>query len=493
MDYLLNLAILNGLELTNLDNINKGIIDLPNDIFGVYVTINRTTQSNNENYKNKIHGCIGYWNSNFNLLSLDKIIEYIKHLSHKATWEDPRSKFFDNIFRDSQAEFEITFMLNEIYEVDTNGYCNKLNNYYNNNSNYGILVLDINNNKSTFLPKIFNKDWDTIKKTLLQNAKIKSNSYQFLCYNTMSIKKKIYKILENNIFDFAKVNYVEFINDYYKNDIPNTVDSDDNIIYLSNDVEILSFINNLYEVDIYIDDHIIDKIKELIEHYKNKYVKNKKGFRQASTFLLQILSKKYKDDSNKYFSKLVCNYLVNSMDWLDKNFEKPEALVSICYNSPNEYKRFLIESRNKILKEIIPNNYKIEDIFAYNWQTKLLNTMYMLFIETDNNIKQHSIVLIERILKILDKLYENKETDVSYYIISFESLCNLLIFIFEEENIKKKVLNNIIYLTKLLMDKYNYKYGLFESNDGSCKVSLTEHFINGITSLNYSINYINNN
>ena len=134
-------------------------------------------------------------------MNKNNIIESIKMVSYKATWEDNRKNYFDTIYKDSYSDYEITFLLNNIYAINNeNGLIIPLNTYYDNNSNYGVIVTDINNKRATYLPKIFKeaKDWNYIKTSLLNKAGIKSTSYQFYAYNTQVFNKQITKHCSNN-------------------------------------------------------------------------------------------------------------------------------------------------------------------------------------------------------------------------------------------------------------------------------------------------------
>ena len=133
-------------------------------------------------------------------------------------------------------------------ENNENGLIIPLNTYYDNNSNYGVIVTDINNKRATYLPKIFKeaKDWNYIKTSLLNKAGIKSTSYQFYAYNTQVFNKQIYKIFTPQFFNNIKFNYINFINDYYVSDIPYIVTKDKKIKYDSTqDVRNLSLLNDI--------------------------------------------------------------------------------------------------------------------------------------------------------------------------------------------------------------------------------------------------------
>jgi len=43
-----------------------------------------------------------------------------------------------------------------------------------------------------------------------------------------------------------------------------------------------------------------------------------------------------------------------------------------------------------------------------------------------------------------------------------------------------------------MSNRYDEKYGLFKFNNGSSRIDITGHIINGILALNYNINYIIN-
>ena len=503
MDHLLEITICNSLEFSINENINSILNVIPDNTFGVFVTIHRNDLPNNEDYNDNVHGCIGNWTNHLDIMpgniarletmTKDNIIKSIKDVAYKATWEDNRKDYFNTIYKDSYAEYEITFMLNDIYEIDNMGYINTLNKYYNNNS-LGIIVTDINNNRATYLPKIFKeeKSWDYIKNSLLQKARITSNSYQFYAYDTQIFNKKIYKIFTTSFFDDIKLNFINFINNYYKSELPYIVTKDKKILYdKKQDVRNLSLLNDIYEFKDYINIDIITLCDIEIEKYKNKFIKDKSGLRQASSFLVQILVKNMNDKNNKHFSRQICHYLYNSIPWLEKRFERGEVLIAIALSCQKEYSSTIIENRKHIYNEMVSKNYSLNDIFQYNWESKLLYVLFQNSIENNKSIVEHANILASRIINILNKLYTKDDTETNYYAVGFEALSSILIVI-KDENIKQNILDNILYIYKILNDRYDNEYGLFKFTDNSSRVDITGHIINGILALNYNINYIIN-
>ena len=497
MNHLLDIAICNSLNFEIQENIVSVLDNIPNNAFGVFVTVHRDELPKDSTYKNNVHGCIGSWTNDLNIInnntyrfdvmSKDNIIKSIKDVAYKATWDDNRRNYFDTIYKDAYSDYEITFMLNDVHEIDTNGFIRTLN------SNYGIIVTDINNKRATYLPNIFNeeKDWNYIKNSLLSKAGINSNSFQFFAYDTQIHSKKIYEIFSVDFFNNIKFNFINFINRYYTTEIPYIVTKDKEIKYdKTQDVRNLSLLNDIYEFKDNINDNIIRLCDLEIDKYKSKYIRDKTKLRQASSFLVQILVKS-SDSVDINFSKQICSYLYYSIDFLEKRFERGEVLIAIALSCPNQNYHTLKLEQEKIYREMISKNYYINDIFQYNWESKFLYVLFQNSIKTDNNISNHAEILASRMINILDILYKNEKTETNFYAVGFEGLSSILLVV-KELSIKKSILDNILYIYKLLMDRYDTEYGLFKFLDDSSRIDITSHIINGILALNYNINYIIN-
>ena len=102
---------------------NKTIFDeniinkyFPKNVFGIFSTIRRNNKL--ETYPIDIHGCIGYWDINFNNLSKDKLYNKLLKVSYDSLWNDSRKKYFDPIETDPYSFQELDFMLNPIYKIN---------------------------------------------------------------------------------------------------------------------------------------------------------------------------------------------------------------------------------------------------------------------------------------------------------------------------------------------------------------------------------------
>ena len=206
--------ILDKLIDNNLFGINKAITIKTNydNIFGVFVTIFRNSCCTNELNNNNVHGCIGYWNNNFKLLTNDEILEHVLRVGHDATHNDSRkNNFKKSIKLDLCATYEISLMKKPLMEIDSNGYIKHLNKYFDNRE-YGIIVTNNNGNKATFLPNVFkNVSWKYISNSLLNKANIslKTEKIYFYAYNTLILKRTL-------IEKYLLKKYLFFISKYLK-------------------------------------------------------------------------------------------------------------------------------------------------------------------------------------------------------------------------------------------------------------------------------------
>jgi AMMECR1 domain-containing protein len=118
------------------------------NIFGVFTTIKRL---------DKVHGCIGYWSSNFKNLNSNTLHKESTEVSYKSVWIDSRKDQFEiPIQEDSNAILEIDFMLNPIYTINIEtGIIEDLQKPFT-NKKYGIIIQSTDNlQRATYLPEVF--------------------------------------------------------------------------------------------------------------------------------------------------------------------------------------------------------------------------------------------------------------------------------------------------------------------------------------------------
>ena len=170
---ILDRTILNIFNLPFLDIISP--VNIPNNLFGVFVTIHRHNKL--KNYPYDIHGCIGYWDDNYKTVSSKLIYDKIMTVSKDAMYNDNRREYFPPIETDPLSTIEINYMQQPLYKIDPDtGLIPELGTYFNNNK-YGLIVHHSNGNKATYLPKVFEKiNWNGIKKSISSKAGININN-----------------------------------------------------------------------------------------------------------------------------------------------------------------------------------------------------------------------------------------------------------------------------------------------------------------------------
>ena len=170
--------------------------EIPKNVFGVFVTIKRSKKDQIVDYLYDVHGCIGYWNTEYSVLDNKTIIEKMYNVGYKAYYEDSRKKYFYGLASNNpETLFEIIFMLkpeNGIIIINDNGIMSNGKEF--NNREYGIIVENkLIGNRATYLPEVFpDKSWKYIRESLLDKAGINSNeNIIFYAYEANIIKKTI--------------------------------------------------------------------------------------------------------------------------------------------------------------------------------------------------------------------------------------------------------------------------------------------------------------
>src|SRR5438874_294809 len=89
-------------------------------VFGVFVSVERGHALTKWPYD--IHGCVGYYNGNFEALDETFIYNKILDVAFKATQADNRHKYFKtSIYLDVNTTYKIYFMLLNVLRVDSSG------------------------------------------------------------------------------------------------------------------------------------------------------------------------------------------------------------------------------------------------------------------------------------------------------------------------------------------------------------------------------------
>ncbi len=174
----------------------KYIKGIPDNCFGVFVTVRRGKKL--KTWPVDIHGCIGYWDPEYKVMSKELIYEKLLSVGKSAMFDDNRRYYFPPIENDKNAMIEIDFMMTPLYNIDSEkGMIQRLNIPFDNNK-LGLIV--DGPSRATYLPKVFPKiTWENIKLELMGKAGINptysQNEIRFYAYEIKQKKIKISEVL----------------------------------------------------------------------------------------------------------------------------------------------------------------------------------------------------------------------------------------------------------------------------------------------------------
>lgn len=437
---------------------DKIIIDLlPKNTFGIFSTIRRHNKL--QKWPIDIHGCIGYWDNDFSILSQTRLYEKLLSVSYDSMWNDNRKTYFESIYNDTKSYLEIEFMLYPKYEIDNNGYIQKLNKKYD-NSKYGIIVQDDNGYRATYLPNVFNNiSWLEITNSVKQKAGIKNSKVSYYAYKIKKIRKRIIDILKDGIFGYYSMKYyTQFLlsNAIYTKEFPfpYTVKNNE-IIYSNEKVRNMSCFNELINYYTLYNDLLtntqLNKIKSIIIYY----LKNINNYNsQALSFLGNTITF-FKINNN--LKKQFCTKLEKSITEAENEFEKPELIIGIKdANCDINYE--------EIIKTIYFNEKS--SIFHMNW---VIQTFSKFNIKLKNKLIK---IFIKKVDKIINNI-DNEETNS--IAVSFEA-CSFLLY-------NNKILNYAFQLW-ISLEKRRTPNMLYSFINNESRIDISGHINNGFYNIN---------
>ena len=458
MDKILNTAVESGLKFPISDIDKESLQLIPNNTFGVFVSVERFHKL--PKWPEEIHGCIGNWNDDFSTMDKTKIIDTIKKVSYDATWNDDRRKYFSmSIYSDINSKYKIYFMLNPVLKIDSETGIMENNQKFN-NKEYGLIVRS-ESTRATYLPEVFpNSDWISIKKSILKKASSYNENGFFYAYKSKIILKTIYDYLTNDIRYFFNNSYGDFI--------PYEVKNNNIIVDKDQDVRNLASMNDILKLKL--NNKTIEKIKLNCHYYKMKYLENPLKMRQSAPFLMLLISYFYPNDA---LVNSIYNFLVNEIKTktIELNFELGEILMSLACVNPTMIIDLLNKQVEKIYREEKTKDIKFDDEFKYNWHLKILQNSQMITHPYFNHLMKKFIMY--------NKLYQDKETN--FIAVNYEIVTGLLKNM--KDNKYQHILEQILENTIIELQKRKDKYGLYSFKDGTSRIDITGHVLNGIYNL----------
>lgn len=470
MDNNIKLSIESGLKINSS---NEPSHNIPSNVFGIFISLERSNFHKLDEWPNEIHGCLGYWNDRYENMNVSDIIYYIKQKSYDSTWNDSRSKYFINsIYTDLCAKYKIYYMLSPIIKINSElGILENGKTF--NNDKYGLIV-ESDHNKATYLPHVFGKiSWGKIKKSLITKARITNSNVHFFAYKCKMISATLLDYFIYPIQEWINNNYNDFIPYIYSKYNEITINKHENVRNIATIYDFLKL--EKYGFILKIKTSIINNLN----YYKNEFNLLNINNRQASAFLMISL---YEINKNDIFIKKIYDFLLNelnkNLENIDKQFELYEILMAISIIDKNNIEQYYYN----IIDE---KSNGSSSIFRYNWIAKFIQVFLNDKQLLDKNDIEKIKYYIDKIIKYIDKYISNdKNNETNYLAVSFEGITALYHLLynklkdFDLKKIEEKIEQLIIKLNNI-----KNTYGLYPFMNGDSRLDITGHVLNGYYNL----------
>ena len=454
--------------------------------FGVFCTVKRYIHAKTE-WPHNVHGCIGFWDGNFNAVSSQTLYNKLLQVSYDAMHTDSRAKEFPGLHLDPQSILEIDFMMKPVYKINPeNGVIaiktsrktlskqsrvlktlKKTKPIPFDNHKFGIIIQSIDQptKKATFLPGVFlNTQWNII----LENIRGKSGIQDNEPYCLYAYKIKQYT-----------GHYIELLNSA---DLMHSLCKTFShfLIENSNMKRQYPFIYRIEKNDVFWDDtqqvRNIATIAQVYQYSKRDDVYNTiqtilQNPKDTSPQALSFLGNYVDEHTRPLFCKLLTERLKHTD--IDQEFEKPEILIGIlhadCTPTPTVSDYSFTENTS---------------VFFMNWAIQVMYTYKT--IPTKSNIKMF--------FRTLQQIRDNFDAfETNHIAVALEGAC-FLQNIVPESNDKNKLLTLIFFFWVELQRKRKHpQYPVFVFKDKSARIDISGHIYNGLYHLMLKNYFVQNN
>ena len=431
---------------------------VPVGCFGVFVTARRANPL--PRWPNDIHGCIGYWNSDYKEESREFVLKKACEVGYQAFWEDERGlEFHRSILQEPDSLCEVDFLMLPVYQVNAETGTIEENRKSFDNSVYGLLVESPNGQKATYLPNVFPRmSWQKLKNHLLKKAGISSG--KFYAYRIRQIQMPIGSVCNSKAISLClQDNFKRMLYQHHRPSYP----------YFP-----LHYRNNSFEFDSSEEVRNTGLLLDLVEANQKGvfFTKKQSSFLhssientarrplsdQAKAFLLPSL--KYL----QYDTFDLCSELGSKLFLMERAFQFGETIVGMkksgCQVQPKYILPFLLKS------------YPLEnpdDIFQINWDCQALRAL---------NVKEVPKKVMDSLLKVLQAISIQETTFTNVLAVSWE--CIQTIYPLCSVYYKKRLDAYRLYCCWLLQQRVDETYPtIYLMLQGDARLDITSHVLGG--------------
>jgi hypothetical protein len=414
---------------------------------------------------------------------------------------------------DPWATIEIQYMMKDVKERDKETGKTKGGIEFDNNKE-GIIAVEyeeggglVESKRVTYLPSVFegkeeSRDWNKISKSLMNKGNIKDKkNTKFYSYRTVKTEEKMIDIMKSEkmrkilfvnyiekMFSVWTTNFKKFIDkENDKMEFPFMIDGEDNVtIDKEETVRNISSIKESMDII----DVLMEKVKheqhranlvlfkrqlsEWFEYYSRRY---KTLEEQALSFLVLGIGKE-EEEKIKYIREKLMNRLKSP--YIERDFELPEIMLGLL--DINEKQSDEKITKGEILYILESKMSKNENEFKWNWYGKVLNKLKCENnkVNTGHHVTRCEILQDKNKDYISNYVLKTHSSELSFaetnkLVVMFEGLYDKLYL--SDYKIQRLYLLIFCELVK------RYKNGLVAFKDGTYRIDITMHFLNGFSKL----------
>lgn len=499
---LLDLIIAHAMEFpiaADSNDVKFAIQSIPDNAFGVFVTIRRSKMHVLKEWPHDIHGCIGWWNSDFKIASRSELYEKTRQVAHDAVWKDDRRKYFSPLDQDLNAAIEIDYMVHHWPILKENGTFEKNSVEIKfNNDEYGLIVQS-DSGRATYLPGVFPRttSWKNLTTSLKTKAKLneekekdEKENVSYFAYDIVQYSKTLWHMLDQDFLRYLFLpKILDFLNKNYDDFIPYAIEHDKTIRDKNEAVRNIATIYDMYRAGTVFSDqlsrNVLEKMTKNIMEYATQYQKNPKQLRQASSFLLLAISAM---NISADLIPQICQRLSSQLETLEPNFELGEALVaiySVCQKKDDQDQKNDQYQKNDQDQKDEQDLFKTDfenvtkgDIFKLNWQAQA-----QAQIQTKAQAQAQKTRNVENLARAISSLVSRmnvKQTESNYLAVALEGLSSLYPFLNDDYQERiKSIIWKLFYELEHRVDKN----GFITFLSGSVRLDITGHVLNGLENL----------
>jgi hypothetical protein len=448
--------------------------DFPKNVFGVFSTIRR--HSKLKMHPVDIHGCIGYWDNNFNSLTEKDISYHLLRVSYDSVWTDSRNKYFPPIQTDPYSLLELDFMLNPIYKINrTTGVIEALNRHFS-NKNFGIIIETTDKSqRATYLPGVFlNISWNELIESIKNKANITHQDFNLYAYKIKQIKSSYITLLTGEIFSYVSIfKFTRFLLDNMKSNMtfPFGHTYHNKILKWNSDDDVRN-ISTLSEVYRYIKLYSDIASKQEKEIVKQKLIDVMKNIDKYSSQALSFVG--FAFPQLRISSSRFCQKLLEDLPLAESEFARPEIMIGLnkagC-KMKIKYSSLTFEPTDSIFKM----NWIIQAIVSFH---KKPSSELILLLED----KVNEIINSKQQKQQKEQKQQQVEgVETNYLAVAFEALC--FAFTSTPSNKRNSILLKMFQLFFELEKRKTQNNALYTFLDKSARVDISGHVNNGLVEL----------